>query len=162
MTVRALLAFLLCMGGSLHAETQYPASAAARRLKFSTELLPSIIDQVGMVAIAGADGRHMPRYATIGLDQDEYVYSLTDKIFIRTMKGRYELPSWRLCGDWASVRVEIFDESMNAIGPATVWFLAYRDGRWVRVVRDESGFFVRNEHPVDLPPYAVRCFNLDR
>ncbi len=130
-------------------------------LNFSQELLPQVVDQLMLEAVAASGGPHSPRYAAIALGKDEYVYSLVDKKFIRLVKGRFELPPWQICGDWASVRVALMGESMEAVAPETVWFLAYREGRWVRLKRDEDGQFFKGLEPASIPPYAVRCFNLD-
>lgn len=135
--------------------------AAPQPMNFEKELLPQIIDVLTQSLIAASSDPHPPRYASLALGKNEYVYSLTDRKFIRMIKDRYELPPWRLCGDWASVRVALLGESMDPVVPETVWYLAYRDDHWVRLTRDDDGNFFRDGSKADLPPYAIRCFNLD-
>ena len=130
-------------------------------LPFTRTLLPQIVEMIRLAAVAASADPHAPHYASIGLGKNEYVYSLADQRFIRVIKDRYELPPWQVCGDWASARVELMGESMEDCVPAAIWFLAYRDGRWNRVFRDEEGHFLRGGRPAEVPPYAVRCFNLD-
>lgn len=135
--------------------------AREQPLKSEHELLPAVVTMAAVSALAGMGGVREPRYAVIALGKDEYVYSLIDKKFIRLIKDRYELPPWQLCGDWASVRVALLGEAMEPVAPISVWFLAYRDEKWVRIQRDEEGRFFKDFTPASLPPYAVRCFNLD-
>lgn len=126
-------------------------------------LLPQVLSMVQILAIAGANRQGMARYVSIALGRDDYVYSLSDQRFIRCIKDHYALTPWRVCGDFAKVRVAVMGESMEPMAPETVWYLAYRDGRWARLVKDDDGHFTRgNLQPAELPPYAVRCFNLDQ
>ena len=135
--------------------------APPQPLKFEKELLPQVVGMLTQNLIAASSDPHPPHYASIALGKNEYVYSLTDRKFIRMIKDRYELPPWHVCGDWASLRVALLGESMDPVIPEAVWYLAYRDDHWVRLVRDEDGNFFREGAKADLPPYAVRCFNLD-
>lgn len=153
------LLFALLLHSRLSASEHFMGRPQA--LKFAQELLPQILEMLSFTAIAAAGTHQSPHYAAVALEKDEYIYSLLDKKFIRVIKDRYELPAWRLCGDWASVRVSLMGDSMQTVAPVSLWFLAYRDGRWVRLQRDEEGRFFKNLEPADLPPYAVRCFNLD-
>lgn len=132
------------------------------RLQSARDLLPHVVELISVPAIAASSDRHAPWFASIALGKDEYVYSLLDKVFIRSIKNRYELPAWHICGDWASVRIELLGESMETVTPVMVWFLAYRDGQWARVIQDEDGRFFRAGEKAEMPPYVVRCFNLDK
>jgi hypothetical protein len=129
----------------------------------SQELLPQVLSMVQVLAIAGANRHGMARYVSIAFGRDDYVYSLADQRFIRCIKDHYALTPWRVCGDFAKVRVAVMGESMEPMAPETIWYLAYRDGHWTRLLKDEDGHFTRgNLQPAELPPYAVRCFNLDQ
>lgn len=117
----------------------------------------SIADQMTQ---AGALERRRPEYIALSKGRDEYVYHIRDKVFLRCIKDRYELPSGRTCGDFAIVRVELMDEDMKTIPPLMVWPMVYRDNAWQKLVRDEEGRYLwQNFNPIELPPYATRCFN---
>ncbi|HVO32792.1 MAG TPA: hypothetical protein VMU17_02685 [Elusimicrobiota bacterium] len=139
-----------------------PLSAAPDNHRFDNGLLPAVVDMVSRVAAAVPEARYIPHYVSIALGKNEYVYSLRDKQFIRCITDRYELPPWRLCGDFAEIRVAMLGDAMEPVTPETVWYLAYRDGQWIRLVKDDEGHFERtNLMEAILPAYAVRCFNLD-
>ena len=128
----------------------------------SGRLISEVVAVLSVDSIAAVGRPQTPHYVSLGLDRDEYIYSIVDQHFIRIVQKAFELPSWRLCGDWAQVRVEVFDDDMEAIGSPEVWVFAFRDEQWQRLSMDEGGLFRKsNLEQVQLPPYAIRCFNLD-
>lgn len=128
---------------------------------YARQILPDVLGMVPSVAMLTS---RPVQYLSIAYGKDEYIYSFSDKVFIRRQENRWELPAWRVCGDFALVRVELLGENMNTVAPIMAWPLLYREGRWERLSPDESGTGLRrsDSRPVELPPYAVRCFNLDR
>jgi len=115
---------------------------------------------IDRIALGGLLERRPPSYAAVATGNDEYVYNLRDKVYMRCIKDRYEKPTWRTCGDVAEVRVELMDDAMNTLPPVMAWYMIYRDERWEKMVRDDEGRFAwKNMSPVMLPPYARRCFD---
>src|SRR5438128_2512653 len=108
-----------------------PTPPAPGNIPAYRDLLPTVVEQLSYAAMATAGERHAPRYAAIAFGEDEYVYSLMDKKFIRMIPGRYDFPPWKVCGDWVSVRVALMGESMEASSPESIWFLVFQDGHWV-------------------------------
>jgi hypothetical protein len=128
-----------------------------------SHIIARTVDLLHDAAIQAAAEPHVPAFASISLDQDEYIYSLPDKHFIRVIKKRHEIPAWRHCGDWAQVRVERYDENMDSIDRPELWVFIYRDTQWQRIELGAGGMFLNaNRQAHHMPPYAVRCFNLDR
>ncbi len=123
------------------------------------QLLPTLVSLVERVAMGSALERRPPQFVAISTGKDEYIYHLKDKVFIRTIKDRYEMPTWRICGDFAVARVELMDESMKTLPPIMAWHMVYRDDRWQKLIKSDDGQYLREDFsPAELPPYAVRCF----
>jgi len=136
-----------------------PTAHLPDSFRYSNQLLPAVVAIAEQISLGGSLEKTPPCYVSVSTGKDEYVYHLKDKIFIRCIKDRYELPSWRICGDFAVVRVELMDESMNTLPPVMAWFMIYRENRWQKLFKDEEGHFLRESFsPAELPPYAVRCF----
>jgi len=128
--------------------------------RYARQLLPAMTQLVDRIAKAGLLEEKPPAYAALSMDRDEYIYHLSDKVFIRRIKDRYEKPTGRTCGDVAVVRVELMDSAMKTLPPVMAWYMIYRDERWQKMARDDEGRFVwENWSPVQLPPYAGRCFD---
>jgi hypothetical protein len=128
--------------------------------RYARQLLPAVVELIDRIAKGGLLERRPPAYAAISMDRDEYIYHLSDKVFIRRVKNRYEKPTGRTCGDVAVVRVELMDDAMKTLPPVMAWYMIYRDDRWQKMARDDEGRFVwENWSPVELPPYALRCFD---
>jgi hypothetical protein len=140
-----------------------PAPLAARApdsYRYAKQLVPVVVALSERIAEGSAVERKRPEYVAVSAGADEYVYHLRDKIFIRRIRDRYELPPWRICGDFAVVRVEFMDDSMATVPPIMAWHMIYREEQWQRLVEDEGGRFLRaNYTPTELPPYAIRCFD---
>jgi hypothetical protein len=131
-------------------------------LRNAKQLLPDVIDLAHAITRSTALERRTAEYISIALEKDEYVYHAPDRLFIRCIKDRFELPAWRLCGDFALIRVELMDDAMKTVGPVMGWHMVYREGRWQRLFQNEEFFSFSDGQPVEIPPYAARCFNLDR
>ena len=130
--------------------------------RFAHQLLPDAIALADTLARGTALEHHPIRFLSLSAGKDEYVYHLPDHHFIRCIKNRYEIPAWRVCGDFALLRVELMDEAMHTVGPVTGWPMIYRDNRWQKLDRSEDGHYsLAGNESFDLPPYAARCFNLD-
>jgi hypothetical protein len=124
-------------------------------------LLSDVVSLLDPIAASSPLELRHPEYVAIATGKDEYVYHLADRVFIRCIKDRYELPIARLCGDFAVIRVEVMDVSMKTLIPVMAWYLVYREERWQRLQRDESGQFYRgNSSVVLMPPYATRCLDI--
>jgi hypothetical protein len=131
--------------------------------RLEKQLLPDTIELIEQVVKSTRLERRFAEYVSLSFGKDEYVYHAPDRVFIRVVKDRYELPAWRVCGDFALVRVELMDESMKTLGTVMGWSMIYRDGRWRRLLRGNEGQYTYdNLQAIVLPPYAARCFNLDR
>jgi len=128
--------------------------------RYARQLLPAITELVDRIAKGGLLERRPPAFAALSMDRDEYIYHLSDKVFIRRIKDRYEIPTGRTCGDMAVVRVELMDDAMKTLPPVMAWYMIYRDERWHKMAQDDEGRFIwENWSPVELPPYARRCFD---
>ena len=129
--------------------------------RFASQLLPALVAIIDRIASGSVVEHHRPEYLAVATGKDEYIYHLNDRVFIRCIKDRYEMPTSRICGDVAVVRVELMDDSMKTVPPIMAWYMIYRDGEWRKLMRDEGGEFLWDSYKrVELPPYATRCFNL--
>lgn len=129
----------------------------------SGHLIAKTVEMLHAMSAETPVGPHVPTFASVSVDADEYIYSLPDSHFIRVIMKRHALPSWRHCGDWAQVRVERFDQNMDSIGRAELWVFVFRDGQWQRLPVEAGGIFLdSNRKAIEMPPYVVRCFNLDK
>jgi len=127
----------------------------------ASQLLPAIVEQLQMMRFVESNQKS-PWFVSIALDKDEYIYSLTNKQFVNLQKNRYELPPWRVCGDWAIVRVALLGANMENVAPVNVWYLVYRNGQWQRMLKSDEGQLTDQRlQPMTVPPYARRCFNWD-
>lgn len=161
--VIAAALILLSSTAALPLQADSPKGAAPHNQRFALQLLPDVIELLDPIVRSTASEKHAPEYVSLSAGHDEYVYHLRDKVFIRVDKGRYELPAWRVCGDFAVVRVELMDEWMRNSIPVMAWYMIFREDRWQHLTKNEDGAFVYGTSgPVELPPYAARCFNLDR
>jgi hypothetical protein len=150
-------------GGLIPAAIGEPISPLIGRLpdsyRYANQLLPAVVSIAESMADAVILERKHPEYVALSKGRDEYVYHLQDKVFIRYIKDRYENPSGRVCGDFAIVRVELMDDDMRTIPPLMAWPMIYRNNEWQKLVRDEEGRYLwQNFKPIELPPYATRCF----
>jgi hypothetical protein len=141
------------------AHASSPSAHVPDSYRYANQLLPAIVALAERAAMGGAVERKAPQYVAISTGKDEYVYHLKDKIFIRSIKDRYEIPTWRICGDFAVARVELMDDSMKTLPPIMAWHMIYRDDHWQKLAQGDDGQFMREDFtPAELPPYAKRCF----
>jgi len=137
----------------------YAAAPVPNINRFANQLLPDTVDLVTAIAKNTRLERHSLHFVALSKGKDEYVYHLDDRVFIRCIKDRFELPIGRVCGDFAMVRVELMDDSMNTLGSVMAWSMIYREGRWQRLMPTGEGALTYGDsQTAELPPYAVRCF----
>jgi hypothetical protein len=161
---KLILVILACAAvtrAAPHAGSPHPAMRAPDTYRYANQLLPAVVSIADQIALAGALEHKRPEYVSLAKEKDEYIYHLPDRVFIRCIKNRYESPSGRVCGDFAIVRVELLDEFMKTIPPIMAWPMVYRENQWQKLVQDEEGRYLwQSFNPIELPPYAARCFDL--